>query len=118
MARWVTAEKLAEIGALANLPEEEVDAVITAAGKLYDEIRAEEWITDGDLRARAETLGIPVDTATAALNMLREEGRVKRVAARATAAVTAEPVAAPGPTAVAEEPPPKKTQPRRARKET
>jgi hypothetical protein len=97
MARWVTTEKLSRVGALAGKSEDEIDAIVLAAGKLYDEIRSNEWITDGDLRVRSEALSIPPDVATAALDLLREEGRVRRLVARAAAEVAGEvePVAAP-----------------------
>jgi hypothetical protein len=89
MARWVTAEKLASIESLAGKTESEVDEIVAAAGKLYEAIRSNEWITDGDLRVEAERQGISPDVATAALDLLREEGRVKRLVARATAEVAA-----------------------------
>lgn len=75
--RFVTQERLEQI--VGDVDPDNLGTILADSKKVFEKIDQEPWITEASLRSWAEGQDMDVDRLNAALNLLRQSGRVSQV---------------------------------------
>lgn len=75
--RFVTQERLEQI--VGDADPENLETILADSKKVFEKIDGEPWITEAALRSWAEGQDMKVDRLNAALNLLRQSGRISQV---------------------------------------